>query len=179
MIRLANAGDAAQVAEIYRPYCEESAVSFEEKAPDAGEMAARIGKTNERYPFLVDEEGGAVRGYAHASAHRVKAAYRWAVEVTVYLHPDHRGKGLGRALYRELFARLRAQGLVKAYAGILIPNPPSQRLHESMGFTLVGIYTKVGYKHGAWRDVGWWQLSLQPEIDSPPEPTLPSPLHAP
>ena len=89
-------------------------------------MAARIEKTNQRYPWLVDEEGGVVRGYAYASAHRVKAAYRWAVEVTIYLHPDHRGKGLGRALYAELFDRLRAQGLVKAYAGILIPNPASQ-----------------------------------------------------
>ena len=178
MIRLANEGDAAQVAQIYRPYCTESAVSFEELAPAASEMAARIEGTNRRYPWLVDDEGGVVRGYAYASAHRQRAAYRWAVEVTVYLHPGHRGKGLGRALYGELFARLRRQGLVKAYAGILIPNPASQRFHESMGFTLVGVYTKVGYKLGQWRDVGWWQLALQPEIDSPPEPTLPFPLEA-
>jgi L-amino acid N-acyltransferase YncA len=174
MIRLANEGDAAQVAEIYGPYCTQSAVSFEELAPDAAEMAARIERTNLRYPWLVDDEGGVIRGYAYASAHRQRAAYRWAVEVTVYLHPGHRGKGLGRALYDELFARLRAQGLVKAYAGILVPNPASQGFHESMGFTLVGVYTKVGYKLGAWRDVGWWQLALQPEIDSPAEPTLPS-----
>jgi phosphinothricin acetyltransferase len=178
MIRLANEGDAAQVAEIYRPYCVENAVSFEEAAPGEEEMAARIERTNQRYAWLVDDDGGVIRGYAYASAHRQKAAYRWAVEVTIYLHPSHRGKGLARPLYEELFARLRAQGLVKAYAGILIPNPASQGFHESMGFTLVGVYTKVGYKLGAWRDVGWWQLALQPEIDSPPEPTLPSALHA-
>jgi L-amino acid N-acyltransferase YncA len=175
MIRLANAGDAAQVAAIYRPYCVESAVSFETEAPDDAAMALRIEKYNRRFPWLVDVAGGAVRGYAHASPHREKAAYRWAVEVTIYVHPDHRGRGVGRALYLELFDRLRAQGIIKAYAGILIPNPASQAFHESFGFTLVGIYTKIGYKLGAWRDVGWWQLALQPEVDSPPEPR--PPLH--
>jgi L-amino acid N-acyltransferase YncA len=176
MIRLANAGDAHQVAAIYRPNCVETAVSFEEVAPDDEAMAQRIEKLNRRFPWLVDEVDGTVRGYAHASPHREKAAYRWAVEVTVYIHADHRGKGVGRGLYLELFDRLRAQGIVKAYAGILIPNPPSQAFHESFGFTLVGIYTKVGYKLGGWRDVGWWQLAIQPEIDSPPEPRPPAHL---
>jgi L-amino acid N-acyltransferase YncA len=178
MIRLANANDAGQVAAIYRPYCVENAVSFETEAPDTAEMASRIDKLNLRFPWLVDEADGIVRGYAHASPHRQKAAYRWAVEVTIYMHPQHRGRGLGRALYGELFRCLRGQGIFKAYAGILVPNPASQAFHESLGFTLVGIYRKIGYKLGAWRDVGWWQLALQPEIDSPPEPTPPPALHA-
>jgi L-amino acid N-acyltransferase YncA len=178
MLRLAHPDDAAQIAAIYRPFCEESPVSFETEAPDAAEMALRIESTNRRFPWLVDDAGGVIRGYAHASPHRQKAAYRWAVEVTIYLHPAHRRQGLARPLYEELFRRLRAQGIFKAYAGILVPNPPSQAFHESMGFTLVGIYRKIGYKLGAWRDVGWWQLALQPEIESPPEPTPPPALHA-
>jgi L-amino acid N-acyltransferase YncA len=179
MIRLATADDAGQVAAIYRPYCVENAVSFESEAPGTAEMASRIEKLNLLFPWLVDESGGIVRGYAHASPHRQKAAYRWAVEVTIYMHPQHRGRGLGRALYGELFRRLRGQGIFTAVAGILVPNPASQAFHESLGFTLVGIYRKIGYKLGAWRDVGWWQLALQPEIDSPPEPTPPPPIHAP
>ena len=84
------------------------------------------------------------------------------------------GKGVGRALYTELFGRLRSQGYFKAYAGIVDPNPPSRGFHEAMGFRLVGMYRGVGYKLGAWRDVGWWQYDLQPVIDNPPEPRPPS-----
>jgi L-amino acid N-acyltransferase YncA len=177
MIRLATSDDAPQIAAIYRPFCEENCVSFELEAPAAAEMAARIAKIGGRFPWLVDDRGGVVAGYAYASPHRERAAYRWVVEVTVYIHEKFRGQGVGRALYTELFKRLRDQGLFKAYAGILIPNPASQGFHESMGFKLVGVYEKVGYKMGAWLDVGWWVYSIQPERDSPPEPkpTAPDP----
>jgi phosphinothricin acetyltransferase len=173
MIRLATQGDAAQIAAIYRPFCDENCVSFEITAPDAAEMASRIATTLQRFPWLVDETDGVVNGYAYATSHRVRAAYRWAVEVTIYLAESSRGRGLGRALYTELFARLREQGLYKAYAGVLIPNPPSQRFHESMGFTLVGVYEKVGFKLGEWRDVGWWVLDLLPPSGIPAEPKPP------
>jgi L-amino acid N-acyltransferase YncA len=176
MIRLANADDAPQVAAIYRPFCTESCVSFETEAPDAAEMAERIDRINRRYAWIVDEDGGSVRGYAYASAHRERAAYRWAVEVTVYVHAGHRGRGVGRALYGELFGRLRGQGLYRAYAGILVPNPESQAFHESMGFSLVGVYRRIGYKLGAWRDVGWWQLDLLPDSGDPGEPRPPAHL---
>lgn len=173
MIRPAVSADARQIAEIYRPFCEDSCVSFETEAPGADEIAARIGKVSRRHHWLVDDEDGRIAGYAYASPHRERAAYRWVVEVTIYMDADYRGRGRGRALYSELFGRLRRQGIFKAYAGILVPNPASQAFHESMGFTLVGIYRKIGYKLGAWRDVGWWQLALLPEIDSPGEPTIP------
>jgi L-amino acid N-acyltransferase YncA len=173
MIRLATPADAPQIAAIYRPFCDESHISFESAAPDAAEMAARIERINRRHPWLVEETGGSVAGYAYASPHRERAAYRWVVEVTVYLHQRHRRQGVGRALYGELFDRLRRQGLFKAYAGIGLPNPASQAFHESMGFTPVGIYRKIGYKLGAWWDVGWWELALQPEIASPAEPIPP------
>ena len=175
MIRLAKAEDAPQIAAIYRPFCEENCVSFELEAPPATEMAARIEKIGSRFPWLVDDRDGVIAGYAYASPHRERAAYRWVVEVTVYIRESFRGQGVGRALYAELFKRLRAQGLFKAYAGILIPNPASQGFHESLGFTLVGVYSKVGFKMGAWLDVGWWVYSIQPEVDSPAEPKPPAP----
>lgn len=177
MIRLAASADAPQIAAIYRPFCEESHVSFEVDAPDEVEMAARIERINRRFPWLVDEIDGTVAGYAYASPHRERAAYRWAVDLAVYVNERFRGRGIGRALYSELFSRLRAQGLFKAYAGIALPNPVSQAFHESMGFTLVGIYRKIGYKLGAWWDVGWWQLALQPEVAPPAEPKPPSAPH--
>jgi L-amino acid N-acyltransferase YncA len=174
MIRLARKEDAPQVAAIYRPFCEDNCVSFESEAPGAAEMAARIAKINLRYAWLVEDMDGVIAGYAYASPHRERAAYRWAVEVTIYIHEKFRGRGVGRALYTALFARLRDQGFFKAYAGILVPNPASQAFHESMGFTLVGIYHRIGYKLGAWRDTGWWQLALQPEVDFPAEPRPPA-----
>jgi L-amino acid N-acyltransferase YncA len=173
MIRPVRKEDAPQIAEIYRPYCEENCVSFEEVAPGTSEVEARIEKITRRLPYLVDDRDGVIAGYAHASPHREKAAYRWAVESTIYVRGDFHGKGVGRGLYTELFNRLRDQGLVKAYAGILVPNPSSQAFHEAMGFTLVGIYRKVGYKLGAWRDVGWWELTLLPQAASPAEPKPP------
>jgi len=177
MIRPVKREDAVQIAEIYRPYCEESCISFEEVAPEAPEMEARIEKITRRFPYLVDEVGGRIAGYSYAAPHREKAAYRWAVESTIYVRGDFHGKGVGRGLYAELFRRLRRQGLIKAYAGILVPNPASQGFHEAMGFTLVGIYRKVGYKLGAWRDVGWWELTLLPQADdpTPPPPATPTP----
>jgi L-amino acid N-acyltransferase YncA len=175
MIRQAEQRDAPQIAAIYRPFCEDNCISFETGAPEAAEIGARIEKTQRQLPWLVDERDGVVAGYAYASPHRARAAYRWVVEVTIYVGDTFRGRGVGRALYAELFRRLRGQGYYKAYAGILVPNPPSQAFHESMGFKPTAMYRGVGYKQGAWRDVGWWQLDLQPEVDSPPEPRPPSP----
>jgi len=170
MIRLAEKGDAEQIAAIYRPYCEDNCISFEIDAPDAAEIASRIESNLLKFPWLVDEREGRITGYAYASPHRVRPAYRWSVEVTIYVDDAFKGRGVGRALYAELFDRLRRQNIYKAYAGIVIPNPPSQAFHESMGFKAVALYRAVGYKHGAWRDTGWWQYDVQPESNPPPEP---------
>ena len=174
MIRPAASADAPQIAAIYRPFCEASHVSFEVEAPDEVEMAARIERISRRFPWLVEEIGGTVAGYAYASPHRDRAAYRWAADMTVYVHERFRGRGIGRGLYTELIGRIRDQGYFTACAGIALPNPASQAFHESMGFTLVGIYRRIGYKLGSWWDVGWWQLTLRPEADSPAEPKPPS-----
>ncbi|CAN5549752.1 GNAT family N-acetyltransferase [soil metagenome] len=172
-LRLAGPSDAGAVSEIYAPLVRETPVSFETVPPTPDEMAERIAKTLETHPWLVCEEAGEVRGYAYASPHRVRAAYVWSVDATVYVRPDARRSGMGRRLYVALFEILRHQGFLTAFAGITLPNPASVGLHEAMGFRPVGVYRNVGYKAGAWHDVGWWGLPLgEPE----PDPAPPVPL---
>jgi len=169
-IRLATAADAAAVADIYRPSVVSTAISFEVDPPDAREMRRRIEETLTAYPWLVCEHRDRVIGYAYASRHRVRAGYRWSIDVSVYVHADFRGRGVAKALYVSLFEIAVAQGYVNAYAGIALPNPASVGVHESVGFEPLGIYRRVGYKLGAWHDVGWWQraLAVPPVAPQPP-----------
>lgn len=169
-IRMASEHDAGAIARVYRPYVESTGISFELEPPDEREMGTRIGQTLPSHPWLVYEHGGEVVGYAYASQHRRRAAYRWAVDTAVYLDATHHRCGIGRGLYLSLFAILAAQGYVSAYAGITLPNPASVGLHEGVGFRPVGVYTGVGYKMGAWHDVGWWQLTLRPWALNPLPP---------
>lgn len=180
-VRDAGAEDAAAIADVYRHYVEASAVTFEDVPPDAAEVARRMQATP-RLPWLVAEDREAVVGYAYASRHRDRPAYRWAVDCSVYLRPDATGRGVGRLLYDELLPVLRRLGYWRAYAGIALPNPGSVRLHEALGFVQVGVYEQVGYKLGCWHDVGWWQLALaQPGgVSGPPaEPRAWQPAHPP
>jgi L-amino acid N-acyltransferase YncA len=164
--------DAAACVEIYAPAITESGTSFEEVVPSEDEFAERIRKTQLAYPWLVMEDRGRVVGYAYASQHRVRAAYRWAVDASVYVAKSHRRAGVGRALYTELFSRLRARNIRIVCAGITLPNDASVGLHRSMGFEPVGVYRGIGDKMGAWRDVIWLELELWPATDeAPPEPT--------
>ena len=167
--------DAAACAAIYAPHVEDNPVSFEEQAPERVEMEARIRRIQATHPWLVAERGGEVVGYAYACPHRARTAYRWSVDVSVYVAADRVGEGIGRALYTARFERLRAQRFRMAYAGITLPNPASVALHESLGFAQVGTMREVGWKLGAWRDVGWFQLELAPAApEPPPEPLPPS-----
>jgi phosphinothricin acetyltransferase len=170
-IRLAVAGDAAAVATVYRPFVASTPISFEIDPPDEGEMRRRIQETLNAYPWLVYESDGVVVGYAYATTHRVRAAYRWSVDAAVYVDAAHHRRGIGRRLYAALFAILARQGFFNAYAGITLPNRASVALHEAVGFQPVGTYRQVGYKTGAWHDVGWWQLALQAPTADPAEPT--------
>jgi phosphinothricin acetyltransferase len=168
--------DAAACAAIYAPSVEEGVTSFEERAPSAAEMAARIERISATHPWLVAESGGEVVGYAYACRYEERHAYRWAAGVSVYIAATHRDQGQGRALYEALFERLRRQGFHVACAGITLPNEASVALHERLGFEPVGVSRRIGWKRGAWHDVGWWQLELAPAgNERPTEPGPPDP----
>jgi phosphinothricin acetyltransferase len=169
-IRFADELDAAAIVGIYRPVVESTAISFETAPPDRNEMARRIVDTTRELPWLVCEIGGRVAGYAYATKHRVRSAYRWSVDTSVYVDAGCRQRGVARGLYTSLFGILSAQGYFNAYAGIALPNAASVGLHEAVGFRKVGVYQRVGYKFGEWRDVGWWQLELRAHEASPAEP---------
>ena len=173
VIRPVEQRDAAAVAAIYAPHVTEGVASFEMVPPDAAEMSRRIVTTMEIYPWLVCElpDTGVV-GYVYAATHNPRAAYQWSTAVTVYIDAQHHRMGMGRALYTSLFALLRLQGFYNAYGGITLPNHGSVRLHEAMGFRLVGIYEGVGYKFGQWWDVGWWALPLQEKPSTEPADPL-------
>ena len=170
IIRLATLDDAEAIRDIYAPICEATPISFETQAPSADEMRRRIAKTLESLPWLVREQEGEIVGYAYASSHRERAAYRWSVDVSAYVRDGHRRSGVGRALYTSLFELLRLQGFHNALAGITLPNPGSVGLHESLGFQTVGVYRHIGFKCGKWHDVVWYQLSLCTQIGEPADP---------
>jgi len=170
VIRLATNADAAAMQAIYGPIVRETAISFEMEPPSVTEMQQRITKIRAVLPWLVCEQDGCMQGYAYASRHRERAAYQWAVDVSVYIHPRWRGQGVGRALYTALFAGLRVLGYYTVCAGIALPNPASVALHEALGMAPVGVYRQIGYKLGGWHDVGWWQGALQPSRAQPSPP---------
>jgi phosphinothricin acetyltransferase len=165
--------DAAACAAIYAPYVEQTAITFEERAPDALEMEARISRYRATHPWLVAESGGEVVGYAYACRHQERPAYRWVADVSVYVAANRRGEGLGRSLYEALFTRLRQQNFQIAWAGITLPNDASVALHEALGFLRVGISPRIGWKGGHWHDVSWWQLELKPATPGVPLEPLP------
>jgi L-amino acid N-acyltransferase YncA len=178
LIRHADpARDARACAEIYGPFVRDTAISFEDTPPDAQELAGRIERVSATHPWLVAEAQEQVLGYAYASPHRDRPAYRWAADVAVYVGERHRRQGVGQRLYGALLPLLTRQGLRSACAGITLPNPGSVALHEKFGFRPVGVYRRIGWKAGAWRDVGWWQAELGPATPGPPsEPGAPARL---
>lgn len=169
-IRPATPADAPAVAAIYAPLVLDTPISFELDPPSEAEMGRRIEASGGRLPWLVCEAEEGVRGYAYASAYRARAAYRWSVEVSVYVGAARRARGVGSALYAALLSILELQGFHRAYAGITLPNPASVALHERMGFVRLGVYREVGFKQGVWHDVGWWERPLAAAGPSPREP---------
>jgi phosphinothricin acetyltransferase len=160
-IRAARPADAAAIAAIYAPFVESTAVSFEARVPTVTEMQGRIEATQAKYPWLVLEEAGEIAGYAYATSHRAREAYRFSTETSVYVSPMFHRRGIGRRLYEALFGELVALRYANAFAGIALPNPASVALHEALGFESIGVFRKIGWKLGRWHDVGWWGKRLR------------------
>ena len=171
--------DAAACAAIYAPYVTDGVASFELTPPSREEMAARIASASRTHAWLIAERDGEPAGYAYATPHHARAAYRWAADVAVYVDSARRRSGVGRELYGALLALLERQRIHVACAGVTLPNDASVGLHEAFGFEPVGVYRRVGYKHGGWHDVGWWQLRLRPPAAEPEEPLGPQRLSPP
>jgi len=157
-IRAAEPSDAGATAAIYNRYVAETTITFEEKPIPAEEMARRIADVQAALlPWLVAEEDSQVVGYAYASPWKTRAAYRFSVEITVYLNPGSMGRGIGSRLYKELFSLLEARGVHSVIGGIALPNQASVALHEKFGLKKVAHFQEVGYKFDRWIDVAYWQ----------------------
>jgi L-amino acid N-acyltransferase YncA len=162
-IRPARDADIEEIRAIYDAIVTGTHISFEDVTPSHDELARRM-SSRPRLPWLVAESQGHLLGYACASRHHDRAAYRWSADSSVYVAEASRGRGVGGLLVERLIAELRDLGYVSLFAGIALPNPPSIRLHENLGFRPVGVFANAGFKLGAWHDVGWWSLALVPAL---------------
>jgi L-amino acid N-acyltransferase YncA len=161
IVRPASAADAEAIARIYNYYIDNTVITFEEEPVSAQVMAARMAEIHGlSLPWLVAEIENAVVGYAYASKWKVRSAYRYAVETTIYLEHGREGHGIGTTLYSGLLPILRERGIHVAIGGAAVPNEASAALHEKLGFEHVATFHQVGFKHGRWVDVAYWQLVL-------------------
>ena len=157
-IRNVNLDDAAQIADIYNYYIKNTPQTFETEVLSVDEMKERIVEISEDYPYLVAEEDGEVFGYACAAQFKLRQAYEYSAEVSIYVKAEAKQKGIGTQLYKRLFDELADTDIHTIIAGISLPNDGSIRFHEKHGFIKVGHFREVGYKLGRWIDVGYWEL---------------------
>mgnify|MGYP002621016368 CR=1 FL=1 len=160
MIRAIEQSDIPQILSIYEYYVLNSAATFETEVPSLEKFTERINDILRTYPYLVYEEDGKIIGYAYASVFRTRVAYRFSTEVSVYVHKDHFGKKIGKALYGELLPILKKMGFHTAIGGLTLPNDASVKLHEHFGFKKAAEFKHSGYKFGKWHNTGFWQLML-------------------
>ncbi len=158
LIRAATFSDAESIAVIYNHYILNTFITFEEIAISAADMTERIREVHAaNLPWIVAEEAGQIAGYAYAGKWKTRSAYRYTVEISVYLAPDRHQNGLGSELYAELFTQMKTRGIHCVIGGIALPNAASIALHEKFGMSKIGHFNEVGFKRGQWIDVGYWQ----------------------
>ena len=159
-IRIANAADVPQILAIYGPYVENTTVSFEYRAPTQAEFISRFTRITQQFPWLVWEEDGRILGYAYADAPFERAAFQWCAELSVYLLPQARGRGIGKALYEALEKALKAQGYLVLYAVITDGNADSVAFHKALGYTHLAHFPECGFKKGGWHGIIWLEKRL-------------------
>jgi L-amino acid N-acyltransferase YncA len=173
-VRPASAQDAGACLAIYRPYVQNTAISWEIDVPTADEMAARIGGLRATHDWLVLERDDQIIGFAYGQPLKRLAAFQWSAETGIYVDVHHHRAGGGRELYTQLLRRLTERGYRQAFAGITQPNEASNGFHRSFGFQDAGLYRRVAWKHDSWHDVAWMQLDLlgTADQDGPPGPIV-------
>lgn len=169
-LRSATAADLPAITALYAQEVRDHVATYEYDEPDEAEMARRWQAiVAQGYPYLVAERDGRFAGYAYASAYRTREGYRWTVEDTVYVHPDHVGRGVGRALLQRLIDDCTALGLRQMVAVVGdVTNVASIALHEKLGFRTVGVFQGLGRKHGRWLDTVQMQRRLGPGHETDP-----------
>ena len=176
-IRTATLDDAAALLNIYDYYVQNTAITYEYDTPSLSEFKDRIRGIQEKFPYLVIEQGKEILGYAYASSFHPRIAYQWCVEMTIYLRKDVRGGGLGPMLYTELERQLKGLGYLNLYSCIAYPDTEDEYLtfasvkfHEKMGYKLNGKFTKCGYKFSRWYNMVWMEKFIG---DHTPNPVAP------
>ena len=160
-IRIARGEDLPQILAIYAPYVLNTTHTFEYTVPTMDAFALRFREITARFPWLVWEENGKILGYAYGSLPFERAAYAWCAEVSVYLDPAARRRGIGSALYAALEQILRKQGYQVVYAIITGENTDSLAFHRHQGYRETASFSGCGYKFGHWLDVVWMEKRLQ------------------
>lgn len=172
-IREARPGDAKELLEIYKPYVENTVISFEYEVPSVEEFRSRIENTLKNYPYYVAENvQGEIIGYVYASAFKTRKAYSWSAETSIYVKENQRGSGVGKVLYEALEQTLKKQNVCTLCACIAYPNPPSEKFHERFGYQTVAHFHNSGYKHEKWVDMIWMEKVLQ-AYEVPPKEFIP------
>lgn len=175
-IRFATPDDAAQLLNIYAYYVENTAITFEWDVPSVEEFAQRIEKTKTFYPYIVAEDNGVIKGYAYASRFRVRKAYDWSVESSIYVHKDCRHQNVGSVLLAELERLLSLQGILNVNASITTSCTPndehitdaSRRFHEKHGYRFVGEFQKSGFKFNRWYNMMWMEKIIGQHTECQP-----------
>lgn len=172
VVRVATVEDTEAILNIYAPYVESSAITFEYDVPSIDEFQKRITTTLQRYPYLVAMQNNTICGYAYASPYKTRAAYDWSVETTIYLAPNSKGSGIGRLLYTKLEQLLKAQNVVNLNACITPASAPyvdatSELFHAKLGYNKVAHFTRCGYKFQRWFDVIWMEKFINDHAKKP------------
>lgn len=166
-IRPALEQDAKALLEIYAPYVQNTAITFEYQVPSLQEFEERIRHTKQKYPYLAAVAGEEVLGYAYAGPFHERAAYDWAVETSIYVREDKKGMGIGRKLYEALEECLTAQGFLNLNACIAWPEREDEYLtrdsaefHRRLGYRMVGEFHQCGYKFNRWYNMVWMEKHI-------------------
>lgn len=172
-IRTATTEDAKGILSVYAPYILNTTITYEYDIPTVEEFQERIRKITEFYPFLVCELEGEIIGYAYASKHKERAAFKWGAEIAIYIKDDYHGSGIAGRLYDQIIDILYKQGVYKVYALIDSPNEKSEHFHLKRGFKEIGYLLRTAYKLGRWCDMKYYEKVLR-ECEGAPIDLLPA-----